>query len=47
MKIIELLITPFICLLELFTKEKKDEQIHKEILRNNGSKYDLPRIHKN
>lgn len=46
-KIIEFMLTPAIWIYELFHKDKKDEKLHKEILRANGHKFDLPRIHRN
>lgn len=46
-KIIEFMLTPFIWIYELFHKDSKDERLHKEILRANGHKFDLPRIHRN
>lgn len=41
------MLTPVIWIYELFHKDKKDEKLHKEILRANGYKFDLPRVHKN
>ena len=45
-KIIEFMLTPVFWIYELFHKDKKDVELHKEILRANGHKFDLPRIHR-
>ena len=45
-KLFALVLTPVVWIMSMFSKEHLDKSLHKEILRANGYKYDMPRIHR-
>lgn len=45
-KLFEIIFTPVVWVVSMFSKEHLDKALHKEILRANGYKYDMPRIHR-
>ena len=45
-KLLEFIFTPVVWIMSMFSKEHLDKALHKEILRANGYKYDMQRIHR-